>query len=132
MGSREDSSGRPSRLLRIVPPSVRQTSLLARPFMYSRSCSWTALPIPYPPAFRNRSYAVESSKGGTEWPHPPFSPLPTALWAVGRGEKNPCPLGNGLRKSYGIHDVRGRYQPTVRLARVRYVRATRCTSSGVT
>ncbi|GEM_PF-5811735 len=112
MGSREDSSGRPSRLLRIVPPSVRQTSLLARPFMYSRSCSWTALPIPYPPAFWNRSYAVESSKGGRE--------------------KILAPLGNGLRKSYGIHDVRGRYQPTVRLARVRYVRATRCTSSGVT
>ncbi len=26
-------------------------------------------------------------------PTPPFSPLPTALWAVGRGEKNPCPHG---------------------------------------
>ncbi len=41
------------------------------------------------PGFFDWSYAVESSKGGTEWPHPPFSPLPTALRAVGRGEKNP-------------------------------------------
>ncbi len=33
---------------------------------------------------------------------PLFSPLPTAQRAVGRGEKNPCPQGNELRKSYKL------------------------------
>ncbi len=28
-------------------------------------------------------------------PTPPFSPLPTALWAVGRGEKNPLGAERG-------------------------------------
>ncbi len=34
-----------------------------------------------------RSYAVRGSREGVKWPHPPLSPLPTALWAVGRGDQ---------------------------------------------